>query len=63
MGEMTGEGTIKENKIEWTFTMETPRGNMEMSYTGTVDGDSMSGKSMRGMGENAREVEWTAKKK
>jgi len=63
MGEMTGEGTIKENKIEWTFTMETPRGNMQMAYIGTVDGDSMSGQSKMGMGENVRESEWTAKKK
>jgi len=63
MGEMTGEGTIKENKIEWTLTMETPRGNMQRVYTGTVDGDSMSGQSKMGMGENVRESEWTAKKK
>jgi len=63
MGEMTGEGTIKDNKIEWTFTMETPRGDMKMSYTGTVDGDSMSGQSTMSMGENDREGEWTAKKK
>ena len=63
MGEMAGEGTIKENKIEWTFTMETPRGDMKMSYTGTVDGDSMSGQSKMSMGENVREGEWTAKKK
>ncbi len=62
MGERTGEGTIKENKIEWTFTMETPRGNMKMVYTGTVDGDSMSGTAEMSMGENVRESEWTAKK-
>ena len=63
MGEMSGEGTIKDNKIEWTFTMETPRGDMQMAYTGTVDGDSMSGQSKMNMGENVRESEWTAKKK
>lgn len=63
MGEMTGEGTIKDNKIEWTFTMETPRGDRTMAYTGTVDGDSMSGQSKMGMGENVREGEWAAKKK
>ena len=63
MGEMTGEGTIIDNKIEWTFTRETPRGDMKMAYTGTVDGDSMSGQSKMSMGENVREGEWTAKKK
>ncbi len=63
MGEMTGEGTIKDNKIEWTFTMETPRGDMQMAYTGTVDGDSMSGQRKVGMGDQGRESEWTAKKK
>ena len=63
MGEMTGKGTIKDNQIEWTFTMETPRGDMKMAYTGTVDGDSMSGQSKMSMGENVREGEWTAKRK
>jgi L-seryl-tRNA(Ser) seleniumtransferase len=60
MGEMTGEGTIKGNEIEWTFVRETPRGEMKTVYTGTVDGDSMSG--MMAMGDFG-EREWTAKKK
>ena len=59
-GEMSGEGTIKDNKIEWKITMETPRGDFTMTYTGTVDGDSMTGTV--GMGERAGR-EWTAKKK
>ncbi len=62
MREMTGEGTIKDNKIEWTVTMETPRGEFTMTYTGTVDGDTMSGERQMSMG-NRPASEWTAKKK
>ena len=58
--EMTGEGTIQGNKIEWTVTMNTQRGDFTISYKGTVDGDAMSGTvEMGGRGE----MEWTAKKK
>lgn len=42
-GEVTGEGTIKGNEIEWTITRSTPRGDMTMTYTGKVEGDTMSG--------------------
>ncbi len=61
-GEMTGEGTIKDNKIEWKITRETPRGEFTQTYTGTVDGDSMSGEVQMSMG-NMGAREWTAKKK
>ncbi len=63
MGEMTGEGTIKDNKIEWKVTRETQRGEFTTTYTGTVDGNTMSGKSEMNMGERVMEREWTAKKK
>jgi hypothetical protein len=62
MGEMTGEGTIKDNAIEWTITRETPRGEFTSVYKGTVDGDTMSGTVSMSMG-NMAEREWTAKKK
>jgi len=62
MGEMTGEGTIKDNKIEWKVTRETQRGEFTSTYTGTVDGDTMSGEVQMGMG-NMGAREWTAKKK
>ncbi|MFB0566306.1 MAG: hypothetical protein ACETWK_11610 [Candidatus Aminicenantaceae bacterium] len=42
-GEATGEGTLKGNEIEWTITRSTPRGEMTMTYTGKVEGDTMSG--------------------
>ncbi len=62
MGEATGEGTIKDNKIEWKITRETPRGEFVQTYTGTVDGDAMSGEMQMSMG-NRPASEWTAKKK
>ncbi len=63
MGEMTGEGTIKDNKIEWKITRTMRDMEMTTTYTGTVEGNTMSGKSEMGMGERVRESEWTAKKK
>jgi hypothetical protein len=60
MGEQTGEGTIKGNKVEWSITMNTQRGDFTITYTGTVEGDTMTGEAQ--MGDfGARE--WTAKKK
>ena len=61
-GEMTGEGTIKDNKIEWKITRTMRDTEMIMTYTGTVDGDSMSGTMQMSMGERPP-TEWTAKKK
>jgi len=58
--EMTGEGTVKEDKIEWTVNMSTPRGEFSISYSGTIEGDTMSGTA--GMGDFGS-MEWTAKKK
>jgi len=59
-GEVTGEGTIKGNNIEWTITRSTPRGEMTMTYTGKVDGDTMSGEVQMG---DFGSSEWNAKKK
>jgi len=61
-GEMTGEGTIKDNKIEWKITRTMRDMEMTMTYTGTVDGDTMSGEMQMSMGERPPS-EWTAKKK
>lgn len=58
-GETTGEGTTDGNKIEWTISRETPRGEFSITYTGTVEGDTMTGEvEMRQLA-----MEWTAKKK
>ena len=60
MGEITGEGTIKGNKIEWSVTRSTQRGDMTMAYSGTVEGDTMSGEVQMG---DFGSTKWTAKKK
>jgi len=38
-----GEGTIEDNKIQWTITLVTPMGDMEASFNGTVSEDEISG--------------------
>jgi len=57
--EITGEGTIKDNNIEWTINRSSGRGDFTMTYTGTVDGDTMSGEVAMG---DRGSMEWTAKK-
>ncbi len=58
--EVTGEGTLKGNKIEWTITRSTPRGEMTITYTGEVEGDTMSGEAQFGP---SRSFEWEATRK
>ena len=58
--EVTAEGTVKGNKIEWEVTRSTQRGDMTISYSGTVEGDTMSGEAQMG---DFGSMEWTAKKK
>ena len=58
--EVTAEGTVKGNKIEWSVTRSTERGDFTISYTGTVEGDTMSGEAQMG---DFGSMEWTAKKK
>lgn len=59
-GEITAEGTIKGNKIEWSFTRNTPRGEVTTKYKGTVEGNTMSGEVDRGQRGTAP---WSAKRK
>jgi hypothetical protein len=59
-GEVKGEGTVKGNKIEWTITRSTPRGEMTMTFTGTVEGDTMTGNVQMG---DFGSAEWKATKK
>ncbi len=58
--ETTGEGTIKGNAIEWTISLSTPRGDMTMTYKGTVEGDTMTGAVTIG---DFGSGDWTAKRK
>ena len=59
-GEVTAEGTVKGNEIEWTITRSTPRGEFTMTYTGKIEGDTMSGKVQMG---DFGSSEWKAEKK
>jgi hypothetical protein len=47
-GETKGTGTLKENVIEGTVKVSTPRGELEMAYKGVIEGDTMSGEVRRG---------------
>lgn len=58
-GETPVEGTVKGNQISFTVKRETPRGEMVVEYTGTLEGDTIKG--TMGGGQFSRE--WTAKKK
>jgi len=58
--EVTAEGTVKGNIIEWSITRSTQRGDFTISYKGTVEGDTMSGEAQMG---DFGAMEWTATKK
>lgn len=58
--EMIGEGTFKDNKAEWSVTVSTPNGDFTISYTGTLEEDTLSGEAEMG---DFGTMEWTAKKK
>jgi hypothetical protein len=52
------EGTVKGNKISFTVKRDTPRGEVTLEYTGTVDGDSMKGTVSTPGGSR----DWTARR-
>jgi hypothetical protein len=59
--ESTGEGTVKGNEIEWTITRSTPRGEMTITYKGTIeDENTMSGQAQMG---DFGAMDWKAKRK
>jgi hypothetical protein len=56
--ENKGKGTLVGNEIKWDITLSTPMGDMDASFSGTVDGDSMIGDAeISGM-----TLGWTGKK-
>lgn len=57
--EFTGQGTIKDNAVEWTITRTSQRGEFTMTYTGIIDGNSMSGEAS----VMNRTIEWSAVRK
>jgi hypothetical protein len=42
-GESALTGTIQGNAIKFTTTLSTPNGDVQIDYSGTVDGDTMKG--------------------
>ncbi|MFW6129049.1 MAG: hypothetical protein ACOC6P_02240 [Candidatus Aminicenantaceae bacterium] len=57
MGEVECEGTLKDNEIEWVVNRSTPRGEITITYTGTVEDDKMNGEVSFG---NFGSGEWSA---
>lgn len=57
-GETSLTGTVDGNKITFTVKRQTPRGEREIEYKGTVEGDTIKGTIQFG----PREIEWTAKR-
>lgn len=53
--------TLEGNKITFTVTRETQRGSFEATYTGEIDGDTMTG-TMEG-GRGGFTITWTATRK
>jgi len=48
-GDVSGEGTVKGNDIEWTITRDTPRGQFTTTYKGKIqDKNNMSGEVQMG---------------
>gem|GEM_PF-996516 len=46
------EATISDESFDFTVTAETPMGHMDMTYTGVVNGDDISGEIENLMGGN-----------
>jgi hypothetical protein len=58
--EMTGEGTVTGQDIEWTVIISTPQGDFALTYKGKVDGETMTGEVIAG---DFGSFPFTAKKK
>jgi hypothetical protein len=58
--EMTGEGTVKGQELEWTVVVSTPQGDFSLIYKGKVEGDTMTGEVQAG---DFGAFPFTAKKK
>ena len=57
---LEGEGTIKENAVEWALTISSPMGEFSLFFTGKVDGEKMTGEVQMG---DFGAAGWSAKKK
>ena len=52
------KGSINGNEVSFTIFIKTERGPLDITFKGTVDGDSMSGTGK----VRDRDIEWTAKR-
>ncbi len=60
-GEITAEGTVKGNQIEWSVTRETPQGTFTMTYRGKIeDANTITGEVEMG---NFGTATWKAVRK
>jgi hypothetical protein len=59
-GDITGEGSIKGNDIQWSIVRETGRGKLTIVYKGTVQGATMFGQTLIG---DVSGAPWKASKK
>jgi hypothetical protein len=59
-GESKGEGTIKDNDIQWSTTRKNPQGDFTITYKGKVEGTTMSGEAEVG---DRGTMKWSATKK
>ena len=53
------EGTINGDEVSFKVSFESPRGTIEMVYTGTIEGDTMSGTVSGGFG-GVGNITWKA---
>ncbi|MDI6845734.1 MAG: hypothetical protein QME28_06315 [Candidatus Saccharicenans sp.] len=60
-GEITAEGTVRGNQIEWSVTRETPQGTFTMTYRGKIeDANTITGEVEMG---NFGTATWKAVRK
>jgi len=57
-GEAPVTGSVTGNKISFTVTRDTPNGSFTIEYSGTVEGDSMTGTAH----SERFDGKWTAKR-
>ena len=57
-GEAPLEGSVTGNNVSFSVKRDTPNGTFTVEYTGTVEGDSMKGKSH----SERFDGEWSAKR-
>jgi hypothetical protein len=46
--DMTGEGTIKGQELQWNLTISTSNGEFTLGFKAKLDGDTMTGEIQMG---------------